>query len=165
MSENIVGSILSSQIKKGEEKIEITFTPSISGWFQVGKILSTSDLIPVSYISPEFQEEFSEYREYVDKKKKNWACCLEYIGKNVPRANTKTPHPISLSLLFFIATDSKIGLDGKIIVAPVMDANQNLRFVTMRWGGQGWVFRSYPPDFPRVLRRDRRLLFSVDTIN
>jgi len=164
MSESIVGPIFSSQIKKGEKKIEITVVPSVSGWFQVGKILSTSDGIPVSYTSPEFQEEFSEYREYVDKKEKNWACYLEYIGKNVPRV-TRTLNPISLSLLFFIATDSKIGLDGKIIVAPVIDANKNLRFVTMRWSGKGWVFRSYPPDFPRVLRRDRKLIFSADIIS
>jgi len=130
--------------------------------FWVGKMLNNNN-ISISYVSPEFEDQFFPLVEKVTNRDLcvGWIFTIDKIV--VPEINLPlrlAQKPVRLQALYSLILSSSLPVDGSVTVACVIDANQELRLVTTRWGGKGWIFRSYPIDFRRVLRKGRQFLTS-----
>lgn len=134
--------------------------------YWTGQMLRSNEKISISYVSPEFESQFYTLEESLSDhiRRSSWLFSLERIAVSEMELPVRVASkPIRLAAVYSLLLTGSLPLDGSVTVSCVVDSNNDLRLVTVRWGGQGWIFRSYPVDFRRVLRKDRQFLTTFTT--
>jgi len=160
----IIGPSIISGIRQSNEQVFIT--PATKGLVNVKDMLGKKDF-PVSYVSPEFEKDFSCLFENISGKEAEcgWHCQIEPLDgkKALPVRQVCNSLPVTAVLSLLQA--KVLSKDGTVYVTPVSCAAGQYRLLSIRWAGKGWVFRSYPIDFPRVLRKTRKFISRADIIS
>ncbi len=137
------------------------------GPFPVGEKLGESAALPISYVSPEFEKSFFPLREAISVRdsRQGWVCSLKSIAKREPFSISFTNQSLMIATVYFLIESANLSRAGLVTVAIIRDYEGELRQATFRWGGKGWILRSYPFDFPGVMREGRHFLYKADTIS
>lgn len=106
--------------------------------------LSLENRVLISYADPQFQADFFDFSRihYTNK----WRLARESVCGRI-NFQPEREALCWVSLYYFLVSDwaRKIMADGSVHLACALNSRGAYSLVYMRWGGQGFILRSYPP--------------------